>query len=68
MTNLALLIISAEVAGSYPGEAAKLLARAADLGDVEAITVMILLEAEIKAYLAAGTGPDGKQGVRHTPI
>lgn len=68
MTNLALLIISAEVAGSYPGEAAKLLARAADLGDVEAITVMILLEAEIKAYLAAGTSPDGKQGVRHTPI
>jgi len=68
MTNLALLIISTEVAGSYPGEAAKLLARAADLGDVEAIKVMILLEAEIKAYLAAGTSPDGKQGVRHTPI
>lgn len=67
MTNLALLIISADVADSYPGEAAKLLVRAADLGDVEAIKVMILLEAEIKAYLAAGTDPDGKQGVRHIP-
>ena len=67
MTNLALLIIGAEVAGSYPGEAAKLLARAADLGDVEAIKVMILLDAEIKAYLAAETSLSGKQGVPHTP-
>ena len=67
MTNLALLIIGAGVAGTCPGEAAKLLARAADLGDMEAIEVMLLLEAEIKAYLAAETGPSGKQGVPHTP-
>ncbi len=67
MTNLALLIIDAEVPGSYPDEAAELLARAADLGDQKAFDVMVRLEAEIEAFLAAESERGGHEDVRRTP-
>lgn len=64
MTNLALLIIGKETPGSYPEEVADLLSRAADLGDQQAVKVLIWLEAEIEASLDAETNPDGQQGER----
>ena len=67
MTNLALLIIDRETPASYPEEAADLLSRAADLGDEQAVKVMIRLEAEIEAFLAEEARPDGHQSVRDPP-